>query len=223
MLGHGDHGGEPLGGQAGGLVVAALLEQVDQEAARDLEIAGALGAFPPRELDLPLLRGGHGLRPQSAQELAVTPRGERAVEQADHLGEQGGVRPGGDRGRQQARRHLGVAQPVLIERQAVAAVELERRGRRDSAGEGLHGIREAAQGIEEMAAEVVEAELAGGLRVGGELLLGAGERLGRPAGELVLDELRPRIRDSDGEGESEGAEHRRSGAGEAAPPRHSEL
>ena len=50
-----------------------------------------------------------------------------------------------------------------------------------------------------MAAQVVEAEPARGLRPDGELLLDAGQLGAGLAGELQLDEVRPRIRRGDGE------------------------
>ena len=126
-------------------------------------------------------------------------------------GSQGRCRIAGRRGRHQARRHLGVPQPVLVEGQAVVAVELERRGRAEGAGERFGGVREAAQGVEEMAAEVVEAELARGVRTLGELLLDAAEGLALLPGELQLDELGPRVRDGDRGTESE-ARAKASGA-----------
>src|SRR5436305_5871310 len=101
-------------------------------------------------------------------------------------------------------------QTVLVVRHPVESVELERRARRQGAGEGADRVLVAPQGVEEMAAEIVEAELAGGLRPIRELLLHAGEGLPVLAGELQLDQLRPRVRGGGGsEDQSEGAEHSR--------------
>ena len=158
VLGFGDQPQEPLGGPEGGGVAGILLEQAHQQAAGELGVAAAQGALAARQLDLPPLRAGQGLRPQAAQQLAVPPLAERVDEQADRLRDQRRAGIAGDHGRHQAGRHLGVPHPVVVERQAVAAVGLERRVGRQGAHEGVARLPEPAEGVEKVAAQVVEPE-----------------------------------------------------------------
>ena len=204
------------------LVVAALLEQADQEAAREIAKTSALGAFPPCELDLPAAASGLDSVRRVRRSLQ-SPRW-RACSRAGGppRGAAGDPSRPTDRGRQQARRHLVVAQPVLMQAPGGSGRGTWTQGSPRWCGRRPPGHPGSGPGILEMAAEVVEAKLA----VGGELP--AWHRRGPgPTGqrELVLNQLPARGRESTtGDGESEGAEHseersRRSGSA----PRHSEL
>ncbi len=206
-LGLGHQTREPVGGPPGAVVLAALLQQGHHQAAGHLGIAGAQGALPLGELDLPALRHGQPLRPQPAEELAVAPFGEDVDEEADGLGDEGRAGIAGRDGGDEARRHFGMAHAVVVHGQTVTAVKTQSGSGVEGLGEGLARLVRPAQTIEEVAAQDVEAQAMGGVGAPGQLLIDPRQGLLRLAGELQLHQLWPGIRDGDGERESESSEH----------------
>ncbi len=219
----GDETRQAVGGEAGHVVLVVLLEQSDQQRARRLLRdtarigSGAAGRRPRhplqlgrdpagrrprhalqvavglRELHLAPLRGGQLARTEAVQQAAVATAGEALDQQAHRFRRQRRGRLGGEAGREQASRHLGMAEPDLLGGQPVAAVEGELGSGGDGVDEGRHRIGRPAQQLEQVAAQVVEAEPAAGGRPLRRLLLNAGERITGAIRELERHQGRTRV------------------------------
>jgi hypothetical protein len=146
--------------------------------------AGAVGAAHGE----PTTIGGGERAPLDArQHPAVAAAREGAAQQVRRLVSQLGRRRLDEQGSEQPGGDLGVVRQ-LEPRQAVARVGGERRRLPDGGGEGARRLLGPAEGLEQGAAQVVDARRRE-LGIGGEAL-GAGERFGRRARCVYLGERR---------------------------------
>ncbi len=199
--------GQPLGGAARRLVVLVLLDEPQQPRRRAVAVALPQGAVGAGELQPPPPRGGQRPHLELAEQPAVAAGLEGADQPVGRRVGQRRRRAGGQEAREQARRHLGVAAGEPVAGEPEAAVRPQLRSCVEGSGEGVVGLFDPPPALEQIAAQVVEAELGGALGLLLEALLDRRQGVVETAGEQELGERRPRVGRAGSGEEDEGRDH----------------